>query len=176
MNADFEPAPLHAEGPTRSWRLPLIVAAVLGLGVLAGISWLGRPGPEPAGPPGPAQLPPLTPETEAYIPRIEISGLQLSRWQNFLGQQVTYLDITVTNHGDRRIAALELTVEFLDPYQAVVLRETVRAVGAARRLPGSPPGPLAPGGVRSLRAGFEHIPADWNGLPPQVRVSGLLLR
>ncbi|MBI4466178.1 MAG: hypothetical protein HY656_01955 [Acidobacteria bacterium] len=175
MNASFEPAPLHPEGPSGSWQLPLIVAAVLGLGVLGGILWLGRSGSEPVAQPAPLELPPLNAEAEAYIPQIEIAGLDLSRWQNFLGQQVTYLDIRVTNHGARSILVLELTIEFLDPYQAVVLRDTLRAIGA-RPLPGRPAGPLGPGQTRSVRAAFEHIPADWNGLPPRVQVTGLLLR
>lgn len=178
MKPELEPAPLHTEPPSRGWRLPLIVAALLGLGVLSGILWLGRPNSDTAAPPVPAQLPPLTPEAEAYLAHIEIGELHLSRWGNFLGQRVTYVDFTLTNRGTRTLVAVELTVEFLDPYQAVVLRETLRPIGATHRpsLPGRPTGPLAAGESRNVRASFEHIPADWNRLPPQTRITGLLLR
>lgn len=175
MREQFEPRPLHEETPSGSWRLPLIMAALLGLGVLAGIFWLGRPASEPATPPVPAALPPLSPEEEAYLPQIEIAKLEMSRWENFLGQTVIYLDLNVTNHGNKSVVALELIIEFLDRYGQVVLRETYRPVGAARPAPVSPPAPLAPGETRSFRASFEHIPADWNREPPRVKISGLLL-
>ena len=177
MNADFEPTPLPVESPRRSWRLPLIVAALLGLSVLAGIVWLGPPASQPSAPPVPADLPPLSPEAEAYLPQVEISGLELSRWENFLGQTVTYLDINITNRGQRTLGALEVTIEFYDPYKQVVLRETLRPIGSPRPSPpAAPSGPLAPGQTRRFRASFEHLPADWNRLPPQVRVTGLLLQ
>jgi len=163
-------APLHAEEPAGGWRVPLLVAAVLGLGVLGAILWLGRPGEEPPATPVPERLPALTPEAEAYLPQIEIRGVELSRLENFLGQQVTYLDFSVTNRGPRRIVALEATIEFLDPYEIVVLRETLRAVGGRRY-----PGPLEPGQSRRVRAAFEYIPADWNRRPPRLRLTGLLL-
>jgi hypothetical protein len=169
-----EPAPLHAENPAGGWRTPLLVAVLVGLGGLAAFFWLGRPGAEPAAPPVPDHLPPLSSEADAYLPQIELGPLELSRWQNFLGQQVTYLDLTLANRGRRRVIAVELTVEFLDPYQAVVLRENVRPVGG-RSLPGIRRGPLAPGESRPVRIAFEHLPADWDRRPPRVRVTGLLL-
>ena len=170
-----EPAPLHVESPAGSWRVPLLIAGLLGLGVLAGILWLGRPGAGPAAPPVPARLPPLSPEAEAYLPQIEISRVELSRWQNFLGQQVLYLDLTLTNRGARSLTALELAIEFFDSYQRVVLRESYRPVGAARPSPAGPPaGPLGPGESRSARVGFERLPADWDGRPPRLRITGLL--
>lgn len=175
MPTEPEAAPLHAESPRGGWRAPLLIAGLLGLGVLAAILWLGRPGPEPVALPVPARLPPLTPEAEAYLPQIEISALGLSRWQNFLGQEVIYLDLSLTNRGPRRVTAVELTVEFLDPYQAVVLRESVRPVGG-RSLPGISRRPLAPGESRPVRIGFEHLPADWDRRPPRVRITGLLLQ
>jgi len=165
-------APLHADSPAGGWRTPLLVAILIGLGGLAALLWLGRPGTEPA-PPAPDRLPPLSSEAEAYLPQIEIGPLELSRWQNFLGQQVTYLDLTLVNRGPRRVTAVELTVEFLDPYQAVVLREGVRPVGG-RSLPGISRGPLASGESRAVRIAFEHLPADWNRRPPRVRITALL--
>lgn len=175
-DARIEPLRPPEVSQGRGWRLRLIVAAVLGLGVLAGILWLGRPGSEPSAPPVPDNLPPLSPEAEAYIGEIEISRLELSRWENLLGQTVTYLDANLTNRGTRSVVALELAIEFLDPYERVVLRDTLRPIGAARPSPtGRPTGPLAPGETRSFRASFEHLPANWNRRPPRTRITGLLL-
>lgn len=169
--------PLYEEPKGTGWRVPLLIAALLGAGIVAAIFWLGRPTSETAGPPPPTALPPLDEESRAYAQQIEISSLEMSRWENFLGQQVIYLDGKLTNHGDRVIHALELTVEFKDQLDQVVLRERFRPVGAA---PGSPTAgrtpPLPPGEVRDFRAGFESLPRDWNRRPPTVRVTGLLLQ
>lgn len=177
MSPEFEREPLHEESPPRSWRVPLIGVALAVVAVVAGVVWLSGPDSQSAGPPPPAQLPPLSPEAEAYLAQIEISGLALSRWENFLGQAVTYLDATLHNRGSRTIVALELTIEFLDTRQAVVRRETLRPIGAARRSPGARRvGPLKPGETASFRGGFEEIPASWDGGLPRVRITGLLLQ
>ncbi len=175
MNIGQEP-PLHAETPSHAWRLPLIIATLVGLAVLAGILWLGRPNSEQALPPVPAELPPLSPAAQRYLPRIAVGEPRLSRWQNFLGQEVTYLDLAVSNRGNRTVRAMELTIEFHNAYGIVVLRETLRPIGAPRPSPVRPTGPLPPGDTREVRAAFEHIPAEWDRRPPEVRVTGLLLQ
>lgn len=176
MTAEVQVPTFQTGREPGGWRLPLLVAALAGGAVLGGILWLGSPFQE--APPASSQpLPPLDASTEAYVQAISVSELELSRWQNFLGQTVTYLDATLTNSGPRTILALELTIEFQDLYGQVVLREKFRPVGGRRPsafvLGG---GPLGPGTSRRFRAGFEHLPADWNRALPQVRVSGLLLK
>lgn len=170
-------APLHTEEPSAGgWQLPLIVATLLGLVILAGILWLGRPENERATPAVPLKLPPLGPEERAYLPRLEIREARLSRWRNFLGQEVTYLDFEVANRGRRTVLALQVTIEFRDALGQTVLRERLRPVGGPRVTPVRPTGPLGPGETRKARAGFEHIPVDWDRRQPDIRVTGLLLQ
>lgn len=168
--------PLYEEPQKTGWRLPMLVAAVLGVIVLAAIFWLGRPSSRTAAPLAPETLPPLDEQGHRYAERIEIAGVELSRLQNFLGQEVTYLDGTLTNHGDRTLRAVELTIEFRDRLNQVVLRERLRPVGAP---PGSPVArftpPLPPGETRDFRAGFDSLPKDWNRQLPTVHVTRLLL-
>lgn len=173
MEGNREPLSWEEKSALGGWRLPVMVAVVVGLALLGGIVWLVRPGPGEAPTAIPATLPPLNPEAEAYVSQIEFSGLQLSRWENFLGQTVIYLDGTVTNHGSRRILALDLTLEFLDPQEQVVLRQSLRAVG--RKEPFEHTAALPPNQSRSFRAAFEHLPADWDHALPRMRISGLLL-
>lgn len=177
MKLQPEPGPLHEIRQPPGWRLPLLVAALVGLGVLAGIIWLGPPGSRPETAQVPDQLPPLNAEAKAYVPQVEIGSLEISRWANFLGQEVIYLDLTLTNQGTGTILALELTIEFLDAYNRVVLRETVRPIGARRTtVAAQRAAPLPPGQSRDFRASFEELPAAWNRLPPRIRVTGLLLQ
>lgn len=153
--------------------IPLAVAGVLGIALLIGILWLGRPEAEQPAPP--ARLPPLEGEAVRYAAeQIELGPVGLSRWENFLGQVVTYVDGTVKNKGVRRVTALELTIEFRDILGQVVLRETYRAVGQVPRRGRAVP-PLQPGESRAYRVGFEHIPAEWNRGAPRIAVTGLLL-
>ncbi|MBI4462007.1 MAG: hypothetical protein HY653_03785 [Acidobacteria bacterium] len=153
--------------------IPLAVAGVLGIGLLIGILWLGRPEAEHPAPP--VRLPPLEGEAARYVEEgIELAPVGLSRWENFLGQVVMYVDGTVKNKGSRTVLALELTLEFRDIFGQVVLRETVRPVGQVSR-PGTQAPPLKPGESRAYRAGFEHIPAEWNRGAPRISVTGLLL-
>ncbi|MFQ5777133.1 MAG: hypothetical protein ACE5IP_03910 [Terriglobia bacterium] len=174
MPDPFEPAPIHEElEPPRGWHLPLLIAGLLGLAVLAGILWLGRPESEPSALPVPASLPPLDTEEQGYLDQIAFSDLELRRFENLIGQEVTYLDGTITNHGAHVVVALELTIEFHDTLDRVVLRETFRPIGGASGIAAARP--LAPGRARRFRAGFEHIPPDWNRRLPRLRITGLLL-
>ncbi len=67
--------PLYEEPEKTGWRLPVLVAAVLGLLMLAAIFWLGRPASQTTVPPAPVSLPPLDQEGRAYAEKIEIAGL-----------------------------------------------------------------------------------------------------
>lgn len=152
----------------RNVSVPLIVAAVLGVLVLAAILFLGNPSQRPSTTKVPEKLPPLGAAEQQYAKRVRITDLSLSQFENFLGQTVTYVDGVLANQGSRSIVALELTFEFKDLLNQTVLRETVRVVG--RRAP-----QLEPGRSRAFRAGFDHIPVDWNRRAPEIRVTGLLL-
>lgn len=155
-----EPDPRGSGGPN----FALFVTAAALLIVLAGFYfWSGRPSPPDAAHEarfsfGPAE--------RAYATKIQIEDLALSRAENFLHQEITTLSGNLLNGGDRALYAVELSVEFYDQLNQVVLRDRRPAV-----LPPAPP--VAPGERRSLEIAFEHIPASWNMQLPTVRVSGL---
>jgi hypothetical protein len=118
-----------------------------------------------SGPLREAQLPFGSAE-QAYAPRIELRHFSMSRAENFVHQEVTMLSGEVANAGEQALAEVEVTVEFRDSLNQVVLRETRRLFGAAGP-------PLAPNQPRSFRLSFEHIPNDWNRQIPSVRITGL---
>ncbi len=111
---------------------------------------------------------PMGPEEQAYAERIHFLNVQMSRAANFLNQEFTYVTGEVSNDGTRSIRALELTVEFRDPFKQVILREKQRVITQQDR-------PL-PGGLRQpFQITFEHIPDEWNHEYPSIHVTGLLL-
>ena len=90
----------------------------------------------------------------------------MSRAENFVHQEVTMLSGDVGNAGDRALQQIEVTVEFHDSLNQVVLRETRHVLGTAT-------GTLGPGQQRSFVLSFERLPAVWDGRTPTVRVTGL---
>jgi hypothetical protein len=111
--------------------------------------------------------PQFGPAERAYASKLRIENLALSRAENFLHQEVSILTGELVNDGDRRLAEVEVTVEFFDELNQAVLREP--------RLALAPPAqPLAAAERRAFEISFEHIPTPWNMQLPAVHVSGLL--
>ncbi|MGH9704181.1 MAG: hypothetical protein ACRD4K_12475 [Candidatus Acidiferrales bacterium] len=111
---------------------------------------------------------PMGAAEQAYAERIQFLDIQMSRAANFLNQEFTYVTGNLSNDGTRTIRAVELTIEFHDPFNQVILREKQRVISQQDR-------PL-PGGLRQpFQITFEHIPDEWNHQYPSIRVTGLLL-
>ena len=109
---------------------------------------------------------PLGVEERSYAPNIHFLEPKMSRAANFLNQEVTYVFFTVENAGTRRVQNIEVTVEFHDPFDQVILRDKQRLF-----LPNAPP--FEPGQKRDVQIPYEHIPPQWNNGFPSVVVSGL---
>jgi hypothetical protein len=103
---------------------------------------------------------------QAYAARMRVENIALSRAENFLHQEITTLNGELINGGDRALRGVEVTIEFSDQLNQIVLREPRPVVTQ-----GSPP--LAAGESRAFEVSFEHIPASWNTQQPAVRITGL---
>jgi len=101
-----------------------------------------------------------------YASQIAFSGLEMSRAANMLDQEVTYLSGQIADQGRRAVREIEVTIEFRDALNQVVLREQRRVLGKLAR-------PLAPGERRDFQIAFDHVPADWNVQVPTMRITGL---
>jgi hypothetical protein len=147
-------------------RLPVAFAAGLIIVALlvGGAVLLGRY----SSPAGPQVLKPLPigPPEQAYAPQIHFLEPKMSRAANFLNQEVTFVFGTLENSGNRRIKQIEITLEFHDVFNQVVLRDKQRLFG-----PGE--APLGPGQQRDFQVGYEAMPAQWNNVYPSIRVTGL---
>ena len=112
---------------------------------------------------------PMGVEEQSYAPNIHFLEPKMSRAANFLNQEVTYVFFTVENAGTRRVQNIEVTVEFHDPFNQVILRDKQRLF-----LPNAPP--FEPEQKRDVQIPYEHIPPQWNNGFPSVVVSGLSLK
>jgi hypothetical protein len=111
---------------------------------------------------------PFGAEEQAYAVHIHFLNPEMSRSANYLNQEFTYVSGEISNDGARTIRALDVTLEFHDPFHQVVLRETERLI---------PPkgAPLLGGQGRSFQLTFEHIPVEWDQRFPSIRVTGLVV-
>jgi hypothetical protein len=143
----------------------LTVAAAAAVIVLAGLYlWPGRQSPSRGAPPGIHFS--FGPAEQAYARKIHVENAALSRAENFLHQEVTTLSGELVNTGDQPLRAVEVTIEFSDELNQVVLRE-----GRSAFAPRAPV--FAPGERRSFEVSFEHIPSSWNMQQPVVHITGL---
>jgi hypothetical protein len=117
----------------------------------------------------PAEQPlPMGSAEQAYAPQIQFQELKVARATNFLNQEATFVFGTTANNGPRAIRQIEVTFEFHDVFQQVVLRDK-------QRLFSSSAAPLAPSQTRDFQITYDTMPAQWNQAPPSVKVTGLTL-
>jgi hypothetical protein len=112
---------------------------------------------------------PFGPGEQAYANNIHFDGITMARATNLLNQEFTYVSGTTTNAGSRSIRTLEVTMEFHDPFNQVILRD-------AEQLVTSTNSPLGAGEHRDFQVTLEHIPAQWNQQYPTFRITGLVLQ
>lgn len=145
----------------------LLIGVVAAL-VLIGIVYLaGRLTPAP---PKVVEQPlPMGTAEQAYVPDIQFLEPKVARAANFLNQEVTFVFGTVLNNGPRAIRQIEITIEFHDVFNQVVLRDKQRLFSPTAV-------PLAPNQRRDFQLGYETLPAQWNQAYPTIRITGLQLQ
>jgi hypothetical protein len=149
-------------------RFPYTLAAgVIVVLLLIGGVYLVTRFSHPAGPAAEQRLP-FGVEEQAYAQHIHFLNLKLSQATNFLNQEFTYVNGEIANDGARTIRALEISLEFHDPFGQVILRENQRLISPDAK-------PLYGGQHREFQVTLEHIPVEWNHQFPNIRVSGLVL-
>ena len=149
-------------------RLPIALAAGAGVVLLlfGGLLLVSRTM-RTHGPAATEKLP-FGPVEQAYAQRIHFTNMQMARATNFLNQEFTYIAGTISNDGTRTLERLQVTLEFHDPLNQVVLRETQLLIT-------SPARPLDGGQRRDFQVTLDHVPATWDQLYPSIRVSGIVL-
>src|ERR1700735_2359303 len=119
--------------------------------------------------PSPEVKLPLGPAEQAYAERIHFTDMHMAKATNFLNQEFTYVAGTMTNDGVRDIKAMDVTIEFRDPFKQVILKDSEHLIGPDTA-------PLAAGQKGTFQVSVEHLPAEWNYEYPVIRVTGLVLQ
>lgn len=112
---------------------------------------------------------PFGPQEQAYAANIQFGNIRMARATNLLNQEFTYVNGTMTNGGSRSIRALRVTMEFHDPFNQVILRDSEQLINPTNAQ-------LDGGQQREFQIMLEHVPAEWNQQVPTFRVIGLLLQ
>jgi hypothetical protein len=160
---------INADRETRS-RFPaaFVVGAVVVLILFAGLLLLTH-STKPHRTAAPERLP-FDAEAQSYAANIHFQDTDLSHASNLLNQEFVYVTGKVSNDGTRAVRGLEITIDFHDQFNQVILRETQRVVDLTGAL-------LGPGQPRDFQVTIERkLPSEWNQQYPSIRVTGLVLQ
>lgn len=139
--------------------LTLLLSAALALLVIGGVVafLILRSGAE-------ADQGTLTAEAEAYMPKLQLSEVNMEAADSFM--QSTLVEITgrITNNGDRPVRLVEVNCIFTTPYGERLHRERVQLVRPRGET-------LRPGDSRTFRLAFDSIPEGWNQALPYFAIA-----
>jgi hypothetical protein len=123
------------------------------------------------------------PAPDPYAQKLQVSAMLVSQARNFVGATVTYLDLHITNTGERTVAGGQAELTFRNRLDQVVQKETVPIrVLQPNQLGGYPDmldlsvAPLGPGQTRNVRFVLEHVSTDWDHTFPGLRFVNLKYR
>jgi hypothetical protein len=152
--------------PSTQFPIAFAAGAVVVLLLLGGMVLLSR-GSHPNGANTAVKLP-FGPTEQSYAQHIHFNDIHMAKANNILNQEFTYVTGTLSNDGARTIRALDVTLEFHDPFNQVILRENESLIGPKDQ-------PLGGGQRRDFQITLEHVPPEWNQQYPSIRVTGLIL-
>lgn len=108
--------------------------------------------------------PALTEDARLYLDLLDLSEVQMTAEESFLGHTIVVIEGKITNNGDRTVSVVEVNCVFREPYGLEIAREP--AVIAGQKT-----GPLHPGETQSFRLAFDNLPAEWNQAMPSLFIS-----
>lgn len=156
----------RGEDTERNW-LPWIIAVIV-IVILAGLAFLvgghhGSPNDS------------LSSGIDPYAAQLAISNVQISQATNFAGDQLTYVDGTVANHGDRIVTAITVRVLFANDEgeQPQTKQAPLTLIRTRQPYVDTEPvsaAPLKPGTSQDFRLIFDDVSPMWNQQIPKVKV------
>ena len=122
-------------------------------------------------------------QTNPYAANLKLSDMRLSAAENYMGGTVTYLDVNITNTGDKSLAGAQIHAVFKNSMGQVVQTETIPLHVLVENQMGGYPDlidmsrlPIGPGQTKTVRMTLEHISDDWDRSYPQMELVDLKLK
>lgn len=167
MGSLGQPTPVDVERDSSRLIIGIAMAVVIGVALLA--AFLLR---EP---------PKIAKTASPYIASLKLSDFKMSAAENFIGATVSYIDGSVTNHGDKTVTHVVVEVVFQDEMGQVAQQEelplqVIRTNGAYPEPVDVSVSPLAAGQMQPFRLTFDHISAQWNRQYPEIRVTDVAVK
>ena len=123
------------------------------------------------------------PQANPYAASLQLTNPKMSAAENYVGGTVTYLDVNITNTGDKALVGAAMKLVFRNSLNEVVQNETLPLhVLIENQMGGYPDlvdlgrSPIAPGQTKTVRMTLEHISADWNQNYPEMQLADLKLK
>jgi len=163
-----EPAPAPQE--RGNW-VPLLVGALVVIAAVVGLLLFSR------------HKATTGTESSAYAQNLKLSSIKLSAAENYMGGSVTYLDLNITNTGDKALLGADVHAEFKNMMGQIVQKETLPLrVLVENQLGGYPDqvdmskAPILPGQTKTVRITVDHISDDWDQSYPEMQLVNLKLK
>ena len=154
--------PPKEEGDEKRYPVGIIAGIAFLAVVIAALLFISGKSAAPTGQASSAKSPDAAP---AYASQIKFSNLHLSAEENFLGQQVVYLDGTLTNIGPKTMRQLRVRLVFRDVMNQIVLREEHDVFGTSDA--------VGAGLAKSFQIRFDAVPDSWSRQVPEIQVAAL---
>ncbi|MEP6713945.1 MAG: FxLYD domain-containing protein [Terriglobia bacterium] len=136
-----------------------IVIGLAGVLILGVFGWLTF-GYKPA-PPVP---PVLTEEAKQYRTSLGLTNVHMQAAESYVQSRLVEILGDITNKGNRRVKAIQVTCLFTDYSGHEIARERVYVFGPST-------GTLEPGQTKTFRMAFDTIPESWNQALPTLIVA-----
>src|SRR5271169_2712494 len=117
-----------------------------------------------------------------YAASLQLSSPKMSAAENYVGGTVTYLDVNISNTGDKTLVGAAMKLVFKNSLNEVVQTEMLPLHVLVENKMGGYPDlvdlgrlPIGPGQTRTVRMTLEHISADWSQNYPAMQLTDLKL-
>lgn len=141
--------------------VPLLIATLLaaGIGSLAYVEWKKE-----------SEKPPeqivLTDEARAYLPQLDLGGVEMAATDNALGHTLVEITGKISNMGNRHVRSIRINCVFFDVYGIELHRVLSTIVRASQG--------LARGAQGDFRLPFDDIPEGWNQVMPNLYIAEIV--
>ena len=107
---------------------------------------------------------------EAYRTQVVLSNLGLAKGENFLGDNIFYVEGIISNNGTQTIKRIDLTFLFKNSSNQIVLQETRKALQYRGKRG------IQPENQADFQVAFENLPEDWNYLIPKILIARIIFQ